>query len=321
MTARLSRLLKSAFTLTLFAIALAVGWNLWQGYMETPWTRDGHVRADVVSIAPDISGPVAEVLVSDNQTVAKGEVLVRIDPARFQIALALADASLKDRAAALTQARREAERYHRLENGPAVSQQNIEQADLAVEQASAAYDEAKANRDLAALNLERTSVRAPANGVISNLSLNPGDYVASGSGVMALIDTDTLRVEGYFEENQLPRIAVGDAVSVDLMGHGRKLRGHVESIAAGIEDRERTNGSNLLANVTPTFAWVRLAQRVPVRIALDEVPAGTRLVAGLTATVTVYPGNGQAGTNQAGIGRAGPSDEAAAEPVAGASGS
>lgn len=316
MTARLSRLLKSAFTLTLFAIALAVGWNLWQGYMETPWTRDGHVRADVVSIAPDISGPVAEVLVSDNQTVAKGEVLVKIDPARFQIALALADASLKDRAAALTQARREAERYHRLENGPAVSQQNIEQADLAVEQASAAYDEAKANRDLAALNLERTSVRAPANGVISNLSLNPGDYVASGSGVMALIDTDTLRVEGYFEENQLPRIAVGDAVSVDLMGHGQTLRGHVESIAAGIEDRERTDGSNLLANVTPTFAWVRLAQRVPVRIALDDVPAGTRLVAGLTATVTVHPGNGQAG-----IAGAAPSDAAAAERPAGESGS
>ncbi|NDW05605.1 efflux RND transporter periplasmic adaptor subunit [Jiella pacifica] len=305
MIARFSRLLKAAFTLTLFAVALAVGWNFWQGYMQTPWTRDGHVRADVVSIAPDVAGPVAAVLVSDNQTVEKGDVLVRIDPERFQIALDLADATLKDRSASLDQARRDAERYHRLKNGPAVSQQNIEQADLAVEQASAAYDEAKANRDLAALNLARTEVRAPVNGVVSNLSLNPGDYVSSGAGVLALIDTDTLRVEGYFEENQLPRIAVGDAVSVELMGHPQTLRGHVESIAAGIEDRERTNGSNLLANVTPTFSWVRLAQRVPVRVALDDVPAGTRLVAGLTATVSVHPRRGGGA----------PADASAAEPA------
>ncbi|TFF25063.1 HlyD family secretion protein [Jiella endophytica] len=291
MTARLSRILKMATTLVIFAIALAVGWNLWTGYMETPWTRDGHVRADVVSIAPDVSGPVAAVLVSDNETVAKGDVLVRIDPARFQIALDLADASLKDKQAALTQAQRDAKRYHQLKNGPAVSIQTIEQADLAVEQAAAALQEAQSNRDLATLNLERTQVRAPANGIISNLSLNPGDYVSAGSGMMALVDTDTLRIEGYFEENQLPRIAVGDPVEVELMGHSGKLRGHVQSIAAGIVDRERTDGSDLLADVTPTFSWVRLAQRVPVRVALDEVPGGTRLVAGLTATVTVHPGD------------------------------
>lgn len=291
MTARLSRILKMATTLVIFAIALAVGWNLWTGYMETPWTRDGHVRADVVSIAPDVSGPVAAVLVSDNETVAKGDVLVRIDPARFQIALDLADASLKDKQAALTQAQRDAKRYHQLKNGPAVSIQTIEQADLAVEQAAAALQEAQSNRDLAALNLDRTQVRAPANGIISNLSLNPGDYVSAGSGMMALVDTDTLRIEGYFEENQLPRIAVGDPVEVELMGHSGKLRGHVQSIAAGIVDRERTDGSDLLADVTPTFSWVRLAQRVPVRVALDEVPGGTRLVAGLTATVTVHPGD------------------------------
>ncbi|MBP0613987.1 efflux RND transporter periplasmic adaptor subunit [Jiella mangrovi] len=300
MTARLSRILKTAFTLTLFAIALAAGWNLWQGYMNTPWTRDGHVRADVVSIAPDVSGPVEAVLVSDNQTVRKGDVLLRIDPERFKIALDLADASLADKAAALKQAQRDAERYHRLKNGPAVSAQTIEQADLAVTQASAAYDEAKSNRDLAALNLQRTTIHAPANGVITNLALNPGDYISSGAGIMALVDTDTLRVEGYFEENQLPKIAIGDPVTVELMGRASKLRGHVESIAAGIEDRERTDGSNLLADVTPTFSWVRLAQRVPVRIALDDVPAQSRLVAGLTATVTVHPDEGaDAGSGEA----------------------
>ncbi|MBO0661025.1 efflux RND transporter periplasmic adaptor subunit [Jiella flava] len=289
MTARLSRILKSLFTLTVFAVALFAGWNVWQGYMDTPWTRDGHVRADVVSLAPDVSGQVEAVLVSDNQRVHKGDVLVRLDPQRFQIALDLANASLKDKTAALDQAQRDAERYNRLKGGPAVSAQAIEKADLALKQAEAAYQEAQSNRDLAALNLKRTKVRAPSNGVISNLALNPGDYVSAGKGVMALIDTDTLRVEGYFEENQLPQIAVGDPVDIALMGQRSPLHGHVESIAAGIEDRERSDGSNLLADVTPTFSWVRLAQRVPVRIALDEVPDGTRLVTGLTATVTVHP--------------------------------
>ncbi|MBO0905059.1 efflux RND transporter periplasmic adaptor subunit [Jiella sonneratiae] len=290
MTARFSRVLRTLFTLTVFAIALGVGWNLWTGYVDTPWTRDGHVRADVVAVAPDVTGPVADVLVKDNQTVHAGDVLVRIDPERFKIALDLADASLADKTAALDQAKRDAARYHKLKNGPAVSQQAIEQADLALRQAGAAYQEAKSQRDLAALNLKHTAIVAPANGVVTNLSLDPGDYVAAGSGVMALVDTDSLRVEGYFEENQLPNIAVGDAVDVELMGRKDTLRGHVESIAAGIEDRERTDGSNLLADVTPTFSWVRLAQRVPVRIALDDVPAPANLVAGLTATVTVHPG-------------------------------
>ncbi|MEX6507295.1 efflux RND transporter periplasmic adaptor subunit [Jiella sp. M17.18] len=290
MTAALSRMLKVAFTLTVVVLAAAVGWNFWAAYMDTPWTRDGHVRADVVEIAPDVSGPVAKVMVSDNQTVKQGDVLLQLDPQRFQLALDLAKASVADKAAALKQAQRDAARYDRLRGSSAVSEQTIEQAGLTATQAAAAYQEALSNQDVAALNLKRATVRAPANGVISNLSLNPGDYVAAGKGVMALVDTDTLRVEGYFEENQLPHIAVGDPAEIRLMGHEQPLKGHVQSIAAGIEDRERADGSNLLANVTPTFSWVRLAQRVPVRIALDHVPGGTKLVAGLTATVTVHPG-------------------------------
>jgi multidrug resistance efflux pump len=144
-----------------------------------------------------------------------------------------------------------------------------------------------ADRDVAKLNLARSEVRASVNGRITNMELLPGAYVTQGHGVMALIGSDTLRVEGYFEETKLPRIHVGDAATIRLMGEAAPLTGKVESFAGGIDDRERSAGANLLANVNPTFAWVRLAQRVPVRIALDHVPDDVRLVAGRTATVSI----------------------------------
>ncbi|MET0907480.1 MAG: HlyD family efflux transporter periplasmic adaptor subunit, partial [Tardiphaga sp.] len=150
-------------------------------------------------------------------------------------------------------------------------------------------DQAIADQAVAQLNLDRSEVHAPVSGVISNMDLRPGTYVTAGKGVMALVDTSSLRVDGYFEETKLARIHPGDPVRIRLMGDSKDLTGRVESIAAGIEDRDRGQGSNLLANVTPTFSWVRLAQRVPVRIALDAVPDGTTLIAGRTATVEVLP--------------------------------
>ena len=273
-----------AVTLIFVAAAVYVGRHLWGHYMEEPWTRDARLRADVVGIAPDVSGLVSEVLVKDNQTVKKGDILFRVDRDRFAIALEQADAALASSKAALEQAQRESARQARL--GDAASLQQKEQALTTVQQDEAAVRQATANRELAQLNLDRSEVRATVNGTISNLSLRPGDYVSTGTAKVALIDSDSLRVEGYFEETKLPRIHVGDEVHIHLMGQTEKLTGHVESIAYGIEDRERTSGS-LLANITPTFSWVRLAQRVPVRIALDKVPEGTKLIAGLTATVDV----------------------------------
>ncbi|NTI48293.1 HlyD family secretion protein [Agrobacterium rhizogenes] len=273
------------FVTLIFVVgAVFVGRELWGHYMDEPWTRDARLRADVVGIAPDVAGLVSDVLVKDNQTVNKGDVLFRVDRERFAIALAQADAALESSKAALDQAHRENERQSRL--GDAGSLQQKEQALTAEQQADASFRQAQASRDLAQLNLDRSEVRATVNGRISNLSLRPGDYVTAGSAEVALIDSDSLRVEGYFEETKLPRIHVGDEVSIHLMGQTEKLTGHVESIANGIEDRERTSGS-MLANITPTFSWVRLAQRVPVRIALDKVPDGTKLIAGLTATVEV----------------------------------
>ncbi|MFB2563532.1 efflux RND transporter periplasmic adaptor subunit [Rhizobium sp. IMFF44] len=273
-----------AVTLIFVVAAVYVGRHLWGHYMDEPWTRDARLRADVVGIAPDVSGLVSEVLVKDNQAVKKGDVLFRVDRDRFAIALEQADAALASSKAALEQAQRESARQARL--GDAASLQQKEQALTTVQQDEAAVRQAIANRELAQLNLDRSEVRATVNGTISNLSLRPGDYVSAGTAKVALIDSDSLRVEGYFEETKLPRIQIGDEVYIHLMGQAEKLTGHVESIAYGIEDRERTSGS-LLANITPTFSWVRLAQRVPVRIALDKVPDGTKLIAGLTATVEV----------------------------------
>jgi multidrug resistance efflux pump len=168
-----------------------------------------------------------------------------------------------------------------------VSEQKLELARASAQEAKAGYDQAVADRDVAQPNLARSEVRASVNGRITNMDLRPGAYVTIGRGVMALIDEDTLRVEGYFEENKLPRIHVGDKATVRLIGEKSVLSGHVESIAGGIEDRERSSGTNLLANVNPTFSWVRLAQRVPVRIALDARAGSLALVSGRTATVEI----------------------------------
>jgi multidrug resistance efflux pump len=273
-------------TLGTVAAAIVVGLALWDYYMEAPWTRDGRVRADVVQVAPDVSGLVTEVLVADNQVVKRGDVLFRIDPERFDLALRQAEAVVEGKQATAERAAADYVRYQKLSDA-AASQQRVEAARATDLEARAAYGQAVADRDLAKLNLERSAVKAAVNGRITNMELRPGTYVSTGRGVMALIDSDTLRVEGYFEETKLSRIHVGDKASVRLMGETSTLNGRVESFAGGIEDRERTAGSNLLASVNPTFAWVRLAQRIPVRIKLDDVPDETRLVAGRTATVAV----------------------------------
>ena len=262
------------------------GYKLWDYYFDQPWTRDGHVRADVVPVAPDVSGFVTEVLVEDNQQVRRGDVLFRIDRARYDIALKQAEAVLLGRRATLDEANADLGRYSALTPGVVVSRQRMDQVTATQGSAQAGYDQAVADLGLAKLNLERSEVRASVNGVVTNMELRPGTYLTPGKGVMALLDSDTLRVEGYFEETKLPRIHLGDAVSVRLLGGDHVLQGRVESVAAGIEDRDRSSGSTLLANVNPTFNWVRLAQRVPVRIAIDRTER-SELVAGATATVEV----------------------------------
>jgi RND family efflux transporter MFP subunit len=273
-------------TLVALAAAGAVGWRLWQHYEVEPWTRDGRIRANVVQVAPDVTGQVTAVFVHDNQRVDAGQPLFEIDRARFELALRQAESVAQAQKVALDQAAREAKRNTELHE--LVAQEAREQGQSHLEQARAALAQAEVNRDLARLNLARTRVLSAVNGVVTNLDLQAGTYVTAGHPVMALIDHDSFYAEGYFEETKLAAIHVGDPVSVSLMGEQQLLSGHVDSFAGGIADRDRSTASNLLPNVNPTFNWVRLAQRIPVRVALDKVPEAIRLVAGQTVTVDVH---------------------------------
>ncbi|HYZ23370.1 MAG TPA: efflux RND transporter periplasmic adaptor subunit [Rhodopila sp.] len=282
-------LLRVAVTLAVVAIAAVIGWRLWVYYEEEPWTRDAQVAADIVGVTPDVSGLVSAVRVQDNQVVHRGDVLFVVDQARFELALRQAQAVVASRLAALEQANRDLARYTSLTTTE-ISRQQVEQAQATQQGDAALYQQAMADRDVAALNLERTQVTAPVNGIISNFSLRPGDYVTAGKAVTALVDTDTLRIDAYFEETRLPRIEIGDRVRLRLMGEPHMLAGHVESIAGGVKNQQVSSGSDLLASVNPTFSWVRLAQRIPVRVVLDAVPAGVRVIPGRTATVFVEHG-------------------------------
>ena len=278
---RLARLL---VTLAVVAAAVVAGLRLWDHHELEPWTRDGRVRANVVQIAPDVSRLVIAVPVQDNQPVAAGALLFEVDRARFTLAQRQAESALGAAKVALVQAQRENARN--VDLGNLISQELREQTGTRLEAAQANVAQAAVALDAARLNLDRAMVRAPTDGLVTNLDMRTGSYAQAGRPALALVDAKSFYVEGYFEETKLPRIHVGDRVRVTPMG-GARLEGTVESIAAGIADRDRTTGTNLLPSVNPTFNWVRLAQRIPVRVKLDPLAAGTRLVAGETVTVQV----------------------------------
>ena len=272
-------------TAVLVTLALFAGHRLWTHYNVEPWTRDGRVRADIVQVSPDVSALVTAVRVKDNQTVRKGEVLFVLDRPRFDLALRQAEAAVASAEVALGQAKRENERNRSLKDLSTTEQ--VEEGQSKVDQLVAQLNSARVQRDIARLNLDRTTVYAPVDGIVTNVELQPGDYASAGRQVLALVDSDTIHVDGYFEETKLPGIRVGDRALVHLMGIKRDLPGTVESIDAGIEDRERSTSSTALANVNPTFSWVRLAQRIPVRIKLDPMNGDVRFIAGRTATVSI----------------------------------
>ena len=282
----MKRVARALATLVVVALACAGGYELWTYYMVSPWTRDARVRADVVDIAPDVAGFVHDLRVKDNQFVHKGDILFVIDQDRYRLALATAEATVAARKAEMEMREHEAERRAKLTT-IAISDEGRENARHVADSAKAAYEQARADSDTARLNLNRTVIRAPVNGFVTNLVLDDGQYAPVGGRVMALIDSDSYRVEGYFEETKIPSIKLGNAVKIHLMSGGPVLRGHVESISRGITDRDNDSGPELLANVNPTFEWVRLAQRIPVRIHIDEVPEGVLVSAGMTCTVVV----------------------------------
>ncbi|OAN58559.1 efflux RND transporter periplasmic adaptor subunit [Sphingomonas sp. TDK1] len=283
----LSVLARYGITLAVVAITALVAWQLWDRLQQTPWTRDGRIRADVVRVSTDVGGLVTQVMVRDNETVRPGQLLIVLDRPRLAATIERADAAIAEARAQLEQARKEARRDVAL--GDLVATEAREQSAARVRTSEAALTRAIADRNVAKVDIERTEIRATVAGIVTNLDIHPGDYLAAGTQAMALVDTASLRVEGYFEETKLRRVAIGDRARVRLMGEDGEIAGHVESIAAAIADDQRDDTGNLLPKVAPTFSWVQLAQRIPVRVHIDRVPAGTRLIAGRTATVELLP--------------------------------
>ncbi|WP_269790931.1 HlyD family secretion protein [Stenotrophomonas sp. Iso1] len=331
MSPKIQSLLRLSITTAVVVVAALIAMAMWRHYMYSPWTREGRLRAEVVRIAPDVSGLVTEVAVRDNQLVKRGDVLFAVDPLRYRHALAqaranldaaraaarAAGASIQAAAAGATQQSVNASRYElqyerrqriagsliseesrsdalsaaqAARAGVAQAQANRQQASASQQQAVAAVEQAQAALDTAELNLERTQVRAPVDGYVTNLEVRTGDYASAGAARLALIETASFWVYGYFEETKLAQLHVGDGAKVQLMS-GQELHGHIESISHGISDADSPTGNDLLANVNPTYNWVRLAQRIPVRIKLDadSLRDGVVLANGMTATVVVEP--------------------------------
>ncbi|WP_060483063.1 HlyD family secretion protein [Pseudomonas sp. NBRC 111119] len=274
-------------TLLVLTAAVVIGRQLWMHYMTTPWTRDGRVRADIINVAADVPGYVVDVPVKDNQRVKKGDVLIQIDPAHYQVAVDQAKALVASRKATWEMRRVNARRRADMDN-LVISKESRDDASNIASSALADYQHAQAQLAAAELNLKRTQIVATVDGYVTNLNVHRGDYARTGEAVMAVVDEHSFWVYGFFEETKLPHVKVGYPAELQMMS-GARLEGHVESIARGIYDRDNPQSRELVADVNPTFNWVRLAQRVPVRIQIDSVPEGFLLAAGTTCTVVVTP--------------------------------
>jgi multidrug resistance efflux pump len=282
------RLLPLSITTIAAALAIVLSLAMWHVYMEAPWTRDATVRAYVVTQAPEVAGRIVELHAADNQFVHRGDLLMVVDPTDYRIALRLAEATVDQSKATAENARGQAERRRKLSDLAETieDRQTFEAQALAMD---AKHQQDVARRDQAKVDLDRTEIRSPVNGWVTNLLSQRGDYVRVGQNVISLVNADSFWVDAYFEETQLVAMHEGDPVRIKLMGYRQIVRGEVGSIARGITVANAQPDGQGLAAVNPIFTWVRLAQRVPVRIRIDQVPAGVRLVAGMTATVEVDP--------------------------------
>jgi RND family efflux transporter MFP subunit len=257
--------------------------------MGSPWTRDGTVRAYVVTMAPEVAGRIVKLPIADNQFVHKGDVLFEIEPADYRIALESAQAQAKRDTAALDYARANEGRQARLQGEGWVSTNIYQQAESSLYQLEAVVSVDQAAIAKAQLDLSRVVIRSPVNGYVTNLLAQLGDYANVGQRLVALVDADSFWIDGYFDETSLERIHDGDPATVKLMGYSQFVRGHVGGVARGINVPNAQPDPAGLASVNPIFTWVRLAQRVPVRIHIDQVPEGVRLVVGMTGTVQIDP--------------------------------
>jgi len=276
---------RTAITVILVILAFIAIFHAWVYYTESPWTRDARFSADVVAIAPDVSGLITEVDVKDNQLVKKGQTLFVIDRPRYQKALAEADADVAYYQALADEKRREAGRRNKI-GAVALSREEVDQANSNLQTVEHQLARAQATRDLARLDLERTVIRAPSDGWITNLNVYGGEFITRGSTAVALVKKGTFYVTAYMEETKLEGVRPGYRAEITPLGSTRVLKGTVDSIASGVTNASSTVDAKGMATVDSNLEWVRLAQRVPVRIHLDKQtdnlwPAGT------TATVIV----------------------------------
>jgi RND family efflux transporter MFP subunit len=273
-------------TLAIALLAVLVSIVTWDLYVTAAWTRDGRIRVQVASVAPEVSGKIKELYVVDNQFVHKGDILYQIDPFDFDVTLRTNKAVLEQRQADLHVKELQSERRRRLSDLATTPEEQQVYEGSAI-QAKAGVDAAQQQVAQADINVQRTQVRSPVNGYVTNLLLREGDYAHTGVSNISIIDTDSFWIDGYFEETKLPRVCVGDRAEAKLMGYALPIVGHVTTVTRGVSVADAAAGAQGLPNVDPVYTWVRLAQRVPVRIAIDEVPAGVPLVSGTTATVTI----------------------------------
>jgi RND family efflux transporter MFP subunit len=273
-------------TLGVLVLACVLGRASWDAYMVSPWTRDATVRAYVVTLAPEVAGRVTELHTADNRFVRKGDLLMVVDPTDYRIALRLASAGVQQAEANYENAHEQAERRRKLSD-LSVTVEDRQSHEANALAADAQRQHALAQREQAEINLERTEVRSPVNGWVTNLLTRQGDYVTIGRKVISVVDADSFWVDAYFEESQLAAMHEGDPAQIKLMGYKQIVRGELGSIARAITVSNAQPDGQGLATVNPIFTWVRLAQRVPVRIRIDNVPDGVRLVAGMTATVQI----------------------------------
>jgi RND family efflux transporter MFP subunit len=282
-------LLRKAATAGIAVVAVLIALVTWDYYNAGPWTRDGRVRVQVASVAPEISGKITELRIVDNQFVHKGDILYVIDPFDFDVALRTNKAVLQQRMADFNVKELQSERRRRLSDlASSTEEKQIYQGNAL--QAKAAVDSAQEQVRQAEINLHRTEVRSPVNGIVTNLLLREGDYAHQGATNVSVIDTDSYWIDGYFEETKLARLCVGDQAEAKLMGYRAPITGHIATVTLGVSVSNAAASTQGLPNVDPVYTWVRLAQRVPVRIAIDKVPPGVPLVSGLTATVTIRDG-------------------------------
>ncbi|MGE8391417.1 HlyD family secretion protein [Pseudomonas sp. BIGb0427] len=279
------RLFKFLATLVVGAFSLYFGLSLWNAYVLAPWTRDGRISAQVIRIAPEVSGSIERVWVGDNQWVQKGELMYSIDARSYALAVDQKAAELAE-VKEVFQQRNEELRRRKLLVG-VVPKEEIDNAVRTRAIANARLNIAQAQLAQAQLELQRTKIFAPVDGYVTQLRLQPGDYAVAGGTNMFVVDSKSFWVTGYFEETKLTNIPLGAHAKVKLMGFSPLLSGHVSSIGRGVSDTNEVRAQNGLPQVSPTFSWIRLAQRLPVRIEIDHIPEGVELAAGMTASIEV----------------------------------